>query len=75
MAKTIMISNDVYKELKTLKRDKSFSELLKDLLNPGNVKKGSSLKDCLGLLKKDKEWEEIEKDIKRGWKSWSKKYA
>ncbi len=75
MAKTIMVSNEVYKELKTLKNGKSFSELLKDLLNTNNVKRGEGLRNCLGILKKDKEWAEVKKDIKRGWKDWSKGYA
>ena len=71
MAKTIMISNEVYKELKAIKKDKSFSEILSGLLSSNNTKKGSGLKACLGLLKKDKEWEEIEKFLKRGWKNWT----
>ena len=75
MAKTIMIANEVYDELKSLKRDRSFSELLRDLMNPENVKKGSGLRECLGILKKDKEWGEIEKDLKKGWKRWNKKYV
>ncbi|MBS3150153.1 hypothetical protein J4455_05725 [Candidatus Woesearchaeota archaeon] len=37
------------------------------------MKKGSGLRDCLGILKKDKEWEEIDKDLKKGWKRWSKR--
>tara|TARA_Y100000034_G_scaffold133857_1_gene200676 strand:- start:5473 stop:5697 length:225 start_codon:yes stop_codon:yes gene_type:complete len=74
MAKTIMISNEMYDELKLLKRDMSFTELFKNLLND-DLKKGSGLRECLGILKKDEEWKKIEKDLKRGWKSWTKKYA
>lgn len=70
-----MISNDLYHNLKKLKYDRSFSELIKDLLDHERVKKGVGLKACLGLLKKDKEWEVLEKTIKRGWKTWSKKHA
>ena len=38
------------------------------------MKKGSGLRECLGILKKDKEWEELEKEIKRAWKNWNRKY-
>ena len=75
MAKTIMISNEVYNELKMLKKDKSFSETLKGLMGSDSKKTGAGLKSCLGILKKDKEWEEVEKIIKRGWGDWSKKYV
>ena len=47
-----MISNEIYMELKKIKKENSF-----------------------GILKKDKEWEEIDKDLKRGWKAWIKRYA
>ncbi len=75
MAKAIMISDEVYKELKNLKSDRSFSELLKDLLNPDKVKKGSGLRTCLGIIKEDRGWEEVSKGIKRGWKDWSRRYV
>ena len=32
------------------------------------------LKSCLGLLKKDKESRSIEKSLKKGWKTWNKRY-
>lgn len=70
-----MISNKIYEELKILKGDMSFSEVLSDLLNPNNAKKGSGLRLCLGILKKDEEWKKIEKTLKRGWKDWTKKYV
>ena len=75
MAKTIMVSNGVYEELKGVKRNRSFSELFQDLLSRDNTKKGMGLKSCLGILKRDKEWESIDKDIKGGWRGWSKKYV
>ena len=76
MAKTIMISNELYKELKKIKKENSFTEVIKDLLDrTQKTKKGSDLLNCFGILKRDKEWEEIEKDLKRGWGAWSKKYA
>ncbi len=74
MAKTIMISNEVYNKLKNLKtEDKSYSELLRDLLNKDKTKKGSDLFSCFGILKKDKEWDDAKKDIKRGWENWSER--
>jgi len=36
--------------------------------------KGYELRECLGILRKDREWEELEKEIKKAWKNWSKKY-
>jgi len=75
MAKTIMISNEVYEELKTAKGENSFSYILKRLLSAKKSKKGLDLKVCLGLLKKDREWEEMESTLKKGWKKWNKKYA
>lgn len=75
MARTIMISNELYEELKNLKRDKSFTELLKDLLKSSDIKRGSNLRSFLGIIKKDDEWDKAEKIIKRGWKKWNKKYV
>lgn len=70
-----MISNKTYEDLKSLKGDKSFSELLNNLLFLNNTNKGSELKECLGSIKKDKEWKETKKTLKKGWKNWTKKYA
>ena len=70
-----MIANEVYNELKTRKKNKSFSVLLHELLHPKTMKKGKGLRECLGTLKKDKETIATEKTLKRSWKSWSKKYV
>lgn len=70
-----MISNELYEELKKLKKEESFTELIKDLLDSKRPKKGYELRNCLGILKKDKEWEEVEKTLKKGWKKWTNKYA
>gem|GEM_PF-1577453 len=75
MAKTIMVSNEAYEELKSRKAERSFSELIMDMLHAKKNKTGAGLKSCLGLLKKDKEFETIEKSLEKGWKGWSKKYA
>ncbi|MBS3083977.1 hypothetical protein J4423_04185 [Candidatus Pacearchaeota archaeon] len=75
MAKTIMVSNEAYEELKSRKAERSFSEVIMNMLNAKKNKTGNGLKSCLGLLKKDKESEEIEKSLKEEWKKWNKKYV
>ncbi len=75
MAKTIMISNEVYGELKEKKANRSFSQLLKELLDTRKKKTGKDLQRCLGLLKKDKESDSITKSLEIGWKEWNKRYA
>ena len=64
MAKTIMISNDVYEKLKAKKENKSFTEIIKNLLNTKNAKKGSGLRECLGIIKDDKERKGVDVHIK-----------
>jgi len=39
-----------------------------------NAKK-EDLKECLSLIKKDEEWEEISKELKKGWKRWGERCA
>ena len=75
MAKTIMVSNETYNELKVMKADKSFSKLILDLIHTKEKKIGDGLRLCLGKLKKDKEFEIIDKALKGGWKGWSRKYV
>ena len=70
-----MISNETYEALKSRKSERSFSEVILDLLNTKKHRTGSALKSCLGLLKKDKETVSLEKSLKKGWKGWNKKYA
>lgn len=76
MAKTLMVSNKVYEELKKLKtkEDKSFSEVIIELL----VAKRNTISHVwkhFGVLKGDKEYEQIQKDLKEGWSRWRKRYA
>lgn len=75
MAKTIMISNEAYEKLKIRKKERSFSETIIDLLQTKKNKTGEGLQLCLGLLKKDVEFEAIEKPLERSWEDWRKKYA
>jgi len=77
MAKTIMISNWVYKELKDAKKDKSFSETIKDLIERKNTRKTiAGLRECLGLLgKDDNEYDKIMKELRPLYRKWTKRYA
>ena len=56
--KTITIKDDVYEELVKLKGERSFSELLKELLSKKNF-----LKEFKGIAKDSKFFAEIEKEI------------
>ncbi len=76
MARTIMISNELYKELKKIKKENSFTETIKDLLDRSKeVKTGKDLFPLIGALKNDKEYDEIMKEVKKGWAAWTRKYA
>ena len=77
MAKTMMVSNDVYEDLKALKEkdDLSFSELFRELLKSAKRSKVDVLIKFMGALKNDSEYEEIFPKIKMEWKKWQKKYA
>ncbi len=76
MAKTIMISNGVYEELKRAKEDRSFSETIKYLMEKPKLKTGDGLRECAGLLKKDdKEYEKIMKELKPLYRKWTQRYA
>ena len=77
MAKTMMVSNAVYEELKKLKtkEDKSFSEVIVDLLDTKKTNTVSNIWKHFGALKGDTEYKELEKDIREGWGRWRKRYA
>lgn len=76
MAKTLMVSNTVYEELKKLKgEDKSFSEVIVELISKKGHKTGYDLKKHFGVLKGDKEYDIIQKELKAGWAKWRKRYA
>lgn len=71
-----MISNSVYEELKEAKKDRSFSETIKYLIERSKPKTGAGLRDCAGLLRKDdKEYEKIMKELKPLYKKWTQRYA
>lgn len=76
MAKTIMIANSVYEELKEVKKDGSFSEAIRHLIEKSKHKTGAGLMDCIGLLpKEDREYEKIMKELKPLYKKWTQRYA
>ncbi len=73
MAKTIMISNETYDNLKRRKGNKSFSKTIDNMLI--KKKTGEGLKEFFGILKDDKEYDELMKEMKKGWKRWTRKYS
>ncbi len=75
MAKTIMVSNEVYEELKHAKKDRSFSEVIIDLMDTAKRKTGADLIKHVGVLKDDKEYEKIMKELKPLYRKWTKRYA
>ena len=77
MAKTVMISNEIYEELKTLKEKEkiSFSELFEELLKSAKTVKIKDLLNFVGALKNDKEYDVILPRLGIEWKKWSKRYA
>lgn len=70
MPKTISISDDVYEKLSRIKGDKSFSEIIRELIG----KKGNT--EILSLAFKTRDEEEIEKlkeeikSVERWMQSW-----
>ena len=73
VAKTIMISNEVYNELKSRKGDRSFSEVIKENLYMKRVKTGRDLLPYAGILEGDKEYDLIMEENKKMWKAWTNK--
>ena len=71
MAKNIMVSNDVYKEMKKIKgEDKSFSEVISEALKNSQEKEktAGSLLKFAGALKGKKEDKNLVKWAKKVWK-------
>ena len=69
MAKTIMIADKLYDELKKAKgSDKSFSEVIAEALAVKPKKLGAALKDVAGILEGDTEYDEAMKWSKKMWK-------
>ena len=78
MAKTIMIADKTYDKLKKMKETQhmSFTQLLESLTTQDERKQRyERILALKGTWKDTKEDREIEKEIKEGWKKWTKKYA
>ncbi|MBI3036693.1 antitoxin VapB family protein [Candidatus Woesearchaeota archaeon] len=78
VAKTIMIADRIYEDLKKAKgADRSFSEVIAEALEASKVgrKTGAGLKDIVGILKGDTEYDEVKKYLKKKWKEWDRRYA
>jgi len=74
MAKTIMIANNVYEELKEVKKDRSFSEVIRELIDTNKRKTGRDLLKHVGAIK-DNEYDKIMKELKPLYRKWTKRYA
>ena len=74
MAKTIMIANNVYEELKEVKKNRSFSETIKELIEANKRKTGKDLIKHVGIIK-DNEYDKIMRELKPFYRKWTKKYA
>ena len=70
MSKLINISNEVYEKLTKMKGKESYTIVIWDLLS----KKGNK-EQILALAGKADFDEEKLKNLKKGWKKWSEKYA
>jgi len=76
MAKTIMIADKVYEDLKKAKgKDKSFTDVIAEALEKAKPREktiGGLLKFA-GILEGDTEYDEIRKWSKKRWKEWQDK--
>jgi predicted CopG family antitoxin len=61
--KTIMIRDDVYKKLNEIKGNKSFSDIIEELIEESLSLRKKKLKKYFGILSEE-EAEELEKEIK-----------
>ena len=76
MAKTIMIADKVYEELKKMKgKDKSFTNVIAEALEASKPKKklGAALREVAGILEGDTEYDEVMKWSKKMWEKWDKR--
>ena len=70
MSKLINVSDEVYKELTSIKGEKSYTIIIKDLL-----KKKSNKGALLALAGKGGFDEKAIKDLNKNWKKWTTKSA
>jgi predicted CopG family antitoxin len=62
MVKVISLSNEAYERLKSIKRDKSFSEVVVSLINESKIKNKDVMKFA-GAFKDKKKWDDVKKII------------
>jgi len=74
MARTIMVSNELYNNLKKIKKDKSFTVVISNLLHE-KKRLGKDLFRFWGALEGETEYDKVMKDLNKMWASWSKKYV
>lgn len=70
MSKLINVSNEVYKKLAYVKKDKSFSFVIEDLLENKN-----NTEDVLACAGKGGIDDKAIMDLKKGWKKWTERYV
>lgn len=72
MAKTIMIADKVYEELKKAKGvDRSFTDVIAEALEASKPRKTiAGVLKYAGILKGDTEYDEIRKWSRKRWKEW-----
>jgi predicted CopG family antitoxin len=63
MVKVISLSNEAYEKLKAIKGERSFSEVVIDVIVNKKKGKKKNLMDFFGIWKDDKELEKIFKQI------------
>jgi len=61
--KTILIRDDIYKKLNEIKGDKSFSDIIEDLIEESLSLRKKKLDKYFGILSKE-EAKELEREIK-----------
>ena len=77
MAKTIMVSNEVYEKLTKIKENSpsmSYSDVIISSLE-SKRKPFGELKEVIKKMKLRNDDKKIEKELKERWHRWTKKYA
>ncbi|MEK6881413.1 MAG: antitoxin VapB family protein [Nanoarchaeota archaeon] len=65
MVKVISLSNEAYGKLKRIKGDRSFSEVVVNLINDDKIIKRKRILELAGTWKDDSYWEEFKKEVRR----------
>ena len=65
MVKVISLSDEAYMKLKTLKRGKSFSEIVVELVEDKGDGKRKSINEFVGIWKDDDYWDNFKKEIRK----------